>query len=81
MLVLSRKLGESIIIDGNIRIKVLMIRGNRVRLGIEAPDRIPILRESDRRDHRARMGRRSDARPWRGVEGGGQDEAAGREGC
>ena len=37
MLVLSRKAGESIIIDDDIEITVTEIRGNRVRLGITAP--------------------------------------------
>jgi carbon storage regulator len=45
MLVLSRKLDEAIIIDGAIRIRVLGIRGNQVRLGIEAPNRYTIVRE------------------------------------
>jgi carbon storage regulator len=45
MLVLSRKLDEAIVIDGNIRIKVLDIRGRHVRLGIEAPGQVPVFRE------------------------------------
>jgi carbon storage regulator len=45
MLVLSRRLNETIVIDGNILVKVVDIRGNQVRLGIEAPGGIPILRE------------------------------------
>ena len=45
MLVLSRKLDETIVIDGNIRIKVIGVSGKHVRLGIEAPDRMTILRE------------------------------------
>lgn len=45
MLVLSRKLNETIVIDGNVRITVVGVRGSQVRLGIEAPDRMPILRE------------------------------------
>lgn len=45
MLVLSRKLNETIVIDGNIRITVVGLRGNHVRLGIEAPARVPVLRE------------------------------------
>lgn len=45
MLVLSRKLNESIIIDGNIRITIVGIRGNHVRVGIEAPGSVPIIRE------------------------------------
>jgi carbon storage regulator len=45
MLVLSRKLNETIVIDGSIRITVVGVRGNQVRLGIEAPDRVRIYRE------------------------------------
>jgi carbon storage regulator len=45
MLVLSRKLNETLVIDGSIRITVVGIRGNQVRLGIEAPDRVGIYRE------------------------------------
>jgi carbon storage regulator len=37
MLVLSRKLNEEIVIDGKIVVKVVEIRGDRVRLGVEAP--------------------------------------------
>lgn len=37
MLVLSRKKNESIVIDGNIRIVVVDVQGDKVRLGIEAP--------------------------------------------
>jgi len=45
MLVLSRKLGEEIVIDGNIRVKVVGIQGNRVKLGVVAPDSVPIHRQ------------------------------------
>lgn len=45
MLVLSRKTDESILIDGNIRITVLGIRGGQVRLGIEAPRSVRVIRE------------------------------------
>jgi carbon storage regulator len=44
MLVLSRKENESIVIDGNITITVVKIGGDRIRLGIEAPQDVPILR-------------------------------------
>jgi carbon storage regulator len=44
MLVLSRKQQDTIVIDQRIRIKVLGIRGDRIRLGIEAPDDVVILR-------------------------------------
>ena len=44
MLVLSRKENESIIINENIRLVVLEIRGNNIRLGFEAPKDVPIHR-------------------------------------
>ncbi len=44
MLVLSRRKDESIVIDGRISIKVVEVRGNTVRLGIEAPKEIPVYR-------------------------------------
>ena len=44
MLVLSRKLGEKIVIDGDIQLEVLEATGNRVRLGILAPDDCRIAR-------------------------------------
>lgn len=45
MLVLSRKVGEEVIIDGVIRVSVVRVRGNRVRLGIQAPLNVCIRRE------------------------------------
>ena len=45
MLVLTRKLGESIAIDDDIKIVVLQIKGRQVRLGIEAPRDTKIHRE------------------------------------
>ena len=45
MLVLSRKTNESIIIDGNITVSVLRVDHDNVRLGIEAPLEIPVLRK------------------------------------
>lgn len=45
MLVLSRKRNEKIVIDGNIRITVVGIRGNQVRIGLEAPDSVRMFRE------------------------------------
>lgn len=44
MLVLSRKIGESIQIAGGIRVTVTEVRGGRVRLSIEAPDSVRVMR-------------------------------------
>ena len=44
MLVLSRKVNEQIVVDGNITITIVDIRGDKVRLGIEAPLQVPVHR-------------------------------------
>lgn len=44
MLILSRKKGESIVIGDDIVITVVEIRGDKVRLGIEAPRSVPVHR-------------------------------------
>ena len=44
MLVLSRQRDESIIIADNIKITIVDIRGDKVRLGVEAPKEIPVHR-------------------------------------
>ncbi len=44
MLVLSRKKNESIVINDDISIVVVEIRGDKVRLGIEAPREVPVHR-------------------------------------
>lgn len=44
MLVLSRKVGEKLVINGNITVEVVKIQGNRISLGIVAPSNVKILR-------------------------------------
>ena len=45
MLVLSRKLGEQIVIGNNVTVTVLEVRGSRVKLGLAGPAEVPIHRE------------------------------------
>ncbi len=45
MLVLSRKLGEEIVINGSIRVSIVAVKGNQVRIGITAPPDVPVDRE------------------------------------
>ena len=45
MLVLSRQRDESIVIGDNIVITIVDIRGDKVRLGIEAPNEVPVHRQ------------------------------------
>lgn len=44
MLVLSRKMKETVVIDGGIRVTVVAVKGNVVQLGIEAPTETPVHR-------------------------------------
>jgi carbon storage regulator len=58
MLVLSRRIGEEIVIDEDIHVAVLAVKGNQVRLGVTAPISIPVARlelharPSDRRNEK-----------------------------
>ncbi len=45
MLVLRRKVGEAVLLDGRIRVCILGIEGQRVKLGLEAPPEVVIVRE------------------------------------
>lgn len=45
MLVLSRKIGESIVIGGDVTVTVVDFRGDQVRIGVEAPRSVQIYRE------------------------------------
>jgi carbon storage regulator len=45
MLILTRKLDQSIVIDGKIKVMVLGVERDRVKLGIEAPANVAVLRE------------------------------------
>lgn len=68
MLVLSRQRDESIIIGDNIVITIVDIRGDKVRLGIEAPTEIPVHRrevyEAIQREQKAARG---GSRPGNGA--------------
>jgi carbon storage regulator len=65
MLVLSRQRDESIFIGDNIKITVVDIRGDKVRLGIEAPTEIPVHRqevyEAIRRENQRTQGNDASA--------------------
>ena len=45
MLILTRRVGESLMIGDNVGVTVLGIRGNQVRIGIDAPKDVPVHRE------------------------------------
>ena len=45
MLILTRRISESVIISDNVKITILGVKGNQVRLGIDAPKEISVHRE------------------------------------
>lgn len=45
MLILSRKVNESIVIDGRIVVKIVRLDGDQVKLGIDAPADVPVHRQ------------------------------------
>ena len=45
MLILTRKIGETLIVGDDIKVSVLGVKGNQMRLGIEAPKATPVHRE------------------------------------
>lgn len=59
MLVLTRRLGEEIVINGDIRVQVLLVKGDRVRLGITAPASVPVDRQ-EIHERRAEFAARPD---------------------
>ena len=70
MLILSRKLNESIIIDGKIVVKVLRIDKDTVKLGIQAPAELPVHREEIHeaiQRSKAQNGGQSMPRPWQSL--------------
>lgn len=79
MLVLLRKKNESVVINGNIIVQVNRIRGDRVVLGIEAPEGVPV----HRREVQDEIDRGAGKRVARGngivTPPGDQDVATGRD--
>ena len=79
MLVLSRHRDESIMIGDDVVITIVDIRGDKVRLGIDAPQHIPVHRQEvydaiQRENHKAALLRPADTR---GIGGAAVDRADG----
>ena len=64
MLVLTRRVGEVIVIDNDIRVSVVSVRGERVRLGISAPKLVQVDREEI---HERRADANATAHPLEAV--------------
>jgi carbon storage regulator len=69
MLVLSRKKNESIVINNDVVITIVEIRGDKVRLGIVAPKDVPVHREEV---YEAIHGAKPAASAQTGTQAGGQ---------
>ena len=78
MLILSRKLNESIVIDGRITVKVMRVDGEVVKLGIAAPANVPVHRqevyEEIRQSNHAAVTQRTFAVPRLSVRQAAQPE-------
>ncbi len=73
MLILSRRPGDVLLIDGGIRVVVVGIEGGSVRLGIEAPRGVGIVREEVAlriAEENRRAGTRPEDRSWVAALGG-----------
>jgi carbon storage regulator len=59
MLVITRRVGEEIVIAGSIHVKVVTVAGRTTRLGISAPSSVPVVRRElgDRAPRQAPGGR------------------------
>lgn len=73
MLVLTRKVGAAVILDGRIRVEVMAIRGQNVKLGIQAPAQVGILREELVNDQAGRADQAAS-----GPEGSGSSRGGSR---
>lgn len=61
MLILTRRIGESVIIGDDITITVLGVKGNQVRLGVNAPKEVSVHREEIYKRIKQEMGKSHDS--------------------
>lgn len=68
MLILTRRMGESLMIGDEVTVTVLGVKGNQVRIGIDAPTEQPVHREEIYRQVVAEREGNSAAAPYLGKE-------------
>lgn len=70
MLVLTRRIDEKIVIGDNVIVTVLGVKGNQIRIGIEAPLEIPVHREEIYQRMLKERGRKADGPELRSLKPG-----------
>ena len=83
MLILSRRPGDAVLIDGGIRVVVVGVEGGTVRLGIEAPRGLGIVREEIAEriaEENRRAGTLPEDRSWLDTLGGPKSGGGGSPG-
>ena len=75
MLILTRRVGETLKVGNDVDVTVLGVKGNQIRIGIKAPKSVAVHREEifDRIQREAELAQRSD--PTRGGPGKGDTQA------
>ena len=76
MLVLSRKVNQRIMLSNGVVITVVGIRGDKTRIGIEAPTDVEIVRDDAKQQHRLDSGTQRPAPPVNPMENGQAAHAA-----
>lgn len=66
MLLLTRRVGESLVIGDDVTVKVLGVKGNQVRIGVDAPKEVSVHREEIQ--HRINAEKKSNGKQSRHVQ-------------
>ena len=80
MLILTRRLNETLMIGDNVTVTVLAVKGNQVRLGVNAPKDVPVHREEVYHRIKSEGGAKRGTSPGPGADSGpGPDSGSGQD--